>query len=636
MLTTLTHNILVLGSVAALIGCCLLLGSWLIERFGGAFAPAERLLLSIVVGAGVVSTIILVLGWIHAINPIALWTSILGVALPGRHQGPHLLAGLREIRKTLDGWSQLSGAIMKVLLAAIAFVLMLAALPPTTDWDSLMYHLEIPTSFMKQGQLFLPADNLHVAFVGALHMLYLPLLSVSASSGPAVLNASFAVLCGLAVLCLGERLFGRPTSVLAFIALWGSSMLVMVAATPRIDVSVAFVLFLVHYLVITAADDGDSRRLLWAAAVAGFAIGVKYHALLYLAAMLPVAAWVICCRSALRVDRVRLLLTCAGIMTCTAMPWLVKNATLLGAPLYPLMADVILPPWLAEISGSNQVPADVSPATFEVLAQAREPISLRTLLLDPAKLTVEAEAQDFGVPPVLLVLPLAVLFLRSGSLFMLIVPALGYVMLLIAVTQYINLRYLIPAVPALVLASTESLRRLGARLGDRSWQDALLLLALVSLLPAGDAVRRTFATSARAGAVVGVVSDSAYLATSSVPGFRSYYSAIGSLNAHTDETSRTLLLFEARGYYFDRAVLQDNNLTNWPLLQATGAPTRCLQGTGITHVVVNHGAAAYYHRRGADLRALQWHTFPRFAERCLRLVATSGGYEIFRVSSQLP
>lgn len=636
MTSALMHHIIVLASVAGLLGCCFFLGSWVIERVGGTYTPDERLPLALVTGAGAAATIIVGLAAVGYLNAIVLWLSLIVASLPGRHHGRHLLAAMHEVRSSLNGWSPLSGAVVKSLLAAIVLVVLLGALPPTTDWDSLMYHLEVPAAFIHRGSIFVPADNLHVAFVGALHMLYLPLLSLAGGSSPAVLNAALAIVLGFAVLCLGGRLFGRPTGVLSFIALWGSAMSVMVAVTPRIDVSVAFVLFLVHYLVITAAEDHGPGRLLLAAALAGVAIGIKYHALLYLVALLPVSGWAVYRQATTNAGRLRLGLACAGILSVAALPWLAKNAFLLGAPLYPLMAEVMLPPWLAQIAGGSQLPPDVSPLTFGVLAQAREKVSLSTLLFDPGRLTVEAEAQAFGMPPVLFALPLVLVFRRNRKLLMLVIPALGYVLLLVSATEYINLRYLIPALPPLIIASVEAARRLGARLNDRNWQDALLLLALLSLLPTGNALRRAFFTGNRAAVVAGVVPDSVYLATSSVPGFRSYFDATRRLNESTTESDRTLLLFEARGYYFDRSVLQDNNLTNWPLLYATGAPDRCLDGTGITHVLVNHGAAAYYYRRGADLRNLRWDAFPGFAERCLQVVDAWAGYQLFRVTSPSP
>src|SRR5690606_27684524 len=132
-----------------------------------------------------------------------------------------------------------SDLVTWTVFIAVAMVHLTGALVPVTDWDSLMYHVDVPTSFLAEGRLHVPEDNLHVAYVGLWHMLYLPFLSVRAVYGLALLNATYAILLGLAVLIVGERLFGRVVAVGSFLMLWGSSSLVLIATTPRIDVSVA-------------------------------------------------------------------------------------------------------------------------------------------------------------------------------------------------------------------------------------------------------------------------------------------------------------------------------------------------------------------------------------------------------------
>jgi len=80
------------------------------------------------------------------------------------------------------------------------------------------------------------------------------------------------------------------------------------------------------------------------------------------------------------------------------------------------------------------------------------------------------------------------------------------------------------------------------------------------------------------------------------------------------------MLFEARGRYFRRTVLQDDNLTNWPLLAPLLNTDPCLASSGITHVLVNSGALSYYQHRGLDPSVVGWPVFPRFERRCLRRV----------------
>src|SRR5262249_10115931 len=143
--------------------------------------------------------------------------------------------------------------------AAVGFVFLVAIAPPA-DWDSLMYHLRLPAQFLERGQIFLPEDNLHVAFVGLPHMLYLPLLRVGSSSAPAVFSAALTLALGLSVFALGSRFWGDVCGLSGLLLLWSSPVLLLVGGTARIDVTGALFLLLAHYallLAISSKSEGD-------------------------------------------------------------------------------------------------------------------------------------------------------------------------------------------------------------------------------------------------------------------------------------------------------------------------------------------------------------------------------------------
>jgi hypothetical protein len=91
------------------------------------------------------------------------------------------------------------------------------------------------------------------------------------------------------------------------------------------------------------------------------------------------------------------------------------------------------------------------------------------------------------------------------------------------------------------------------------------------------------------------------------------------------------MLFDARGYYFTRPVIQDNDATNWPLLAPKAAGGTCLRETGISHLFVNSHGAVYYIKRGLDERLLQLPALREFTRRCLTPVYARGGMILFEV-----
>lgn len=628
-------SVLTLVLVAVLLVSCFGIGSWILARIPGVWYPAERLYYSVALGCGVLAALLLALGSVGLLQAAPIWAVILLVCAATRRHVIILPECLRSVLEPLRGLNPPLRWIVGGVFATVLLVLLVGAMPPTTDWDSLMYHLEIPRQFLSSGRIHLPEDNLHVAYVGLWHMLYLPFLGVGAAAGPALLNAAVLLLLGLSVLTAGDRLFGPTVAAIAYVVLWGTSSLILVAVTPRLDVSLAFVLFLVHYAVIRSGEDTQPNALVVAAMLAGIAVGMKYHALPFLAALSPVAIWMSFEAEGRRPRALRLIGMCSVVAAVVALPWLLKNVLLLGAPFYPFFTARLMPPWLAAITGSMAVPEAASSDMFRVLGQAREPVSLWALLFAPASVTVEAEARSFSTNPAIFLLPIAFLFIRTRSIATLLLPTLGYLFLLTTVFQFTNLRYLIPAIPALTLVIAESARRAGEKiLADRPLRMMLVLASVLSLLPAAIGIRREIATTRHLAATLGLVSDEAFLAGSRVPGFSAYFAATHWVNDYTAPRDRILLLFMARGYYFDRQVLQDNILTNWPLLISTDATSQCLKDTAITHVLVNHGAAGYYRIRGSDLSMLRWQDFPDFSARCLDSVHRQQGYELFRVKRQ--
>lgn len=608
-----------------------ILGGW---QASGVHA-IERFLFGTVLGLGLLAIGVTVLGALGFLGVVPLAAFLMGgiaVGWKGLRNAP---AAFRDLAGVFREAGPIAGAVSGTVLTLVAGTLVVGALTPVTDWDSLMYHLQIPARFLESGRIHLPEDNLHAAFLGLIHMLYLPLLALGGMAGPGLLSVALALLLGVAVVSAGTRLFGPVSGVCSATLLWGSGMLVMVAATPRVDVSLALFLFLAHYALILQLQNRvrNTGGLVVAAALAGIALGVKYQALAYVGPLLLLGLWTILRDRSPTRDRLKVVGACTAIFALGATPMLLKNLVLLGSPFYPFLAERVVPPWLAAITGSTGVPPGVGPETFGLVAQAREPFNLLDAFLRPEALTVEAEAVAFTTNPAFLLLPLALLFWRDRTLMaLLLVPALYLTMILVPF-EFTNLRYLIPVIPAFTLVSVEVSRRLLERVTATRRATLLLVIGSVAaILPAAQAVGERLLTPDRLQAAAGVLPAQDYLALDPVPGFAAYWNARTRVHESTGPDARILFLFEARGLYFERNVLQDNALTNWPLLRATHATDTCLEGTGITHILLNLGALGFYQSRGMDTGPLGLDAFQEF-NRCLEPIFNEAGYVFFRVRS---
>ena len=125
--------------------------------------------------------------------------------------------------------------------------MLLGALAPPTEWDSLMYHLRIPLWFLETGRIGVPEDSFHVALIGASHFATLPLLAAGVVVGPALVQV---LLLGLTLSAAAQLARGaglsRGGTWLAVAALAGCPALALVAMTARVDVALVLALLCAH------------------------------------------------------------------------------------------------------------------------------------------------------------------------------------------------------------------------------------------------------------------------------------------------------------------------------------------------------------------------------------------------------
>lgn len=612
-------------------------GLWLLAGLGlePERAP-ERFLHAVATGAGIWALLFLVLGLAGALSGVWLAAGVVAGTFLLRNRlaelPPLLDAVVRDVRRRVgDRW--LVAVALATTAGAAVFLLLHGSAPPG-DWDSLMYHLEVPRQWLAEGRITLLEGNLHVAYTSLMQILYLPFLAVGSPAAAALLHGGFALLLGLAVFVVGERLLDEDTAAVSTALLWASGGLLMVAVTARIDTTLAFFLLLGHGAVVAALVEPARGRdhLLRAGLLLGLAVGMKYQALAYTAAVVPVGLWALWRLEETRRRTIGTLTMASLLFLGAAVPWMLKNQLLLGAPFYPFFTDRLLQPWLAALYGTTNVSAVLEGGVPAILSQSREPFDLVSFFVAPERLTVEAEAVHYHTNPLFLLLPLGLLHLRRTALTALAVPALIYAVAVTGIFSTINLRYLFPAIAPLTLAAgflaVETLRRLG-HVGVR--RAVLVAATVLAVLPT---VRSGISWTRRAPVVeqaFGQASRQDYLAA----GFSYYAGLVGTVNRSVPEDGRVLLLWEARGFYLAPAHLPDNVLSNWPLLAPYVQETEsCLERSGITHILAATAAPAYYESRGADPDALGVERFQAFADRCLEAVDGGAGHVLYAVDSE--
>ncbi len=610
-------------------------GRVLLRRIDVELGPLDDLVFAASLGIAVLSLATLILGLLGGLHPAAVLLLPVLLGLAAFRELRDLPRLSRQAARQLlqrRGDRVLWGFGIAVFAAAVVFMF-LYALGPPVDFDALMYHLRVPQQFLDHRRIYLPTDNLHVSRVGLAHMLYLPLLTLSSSAGPATLAAVLAALLGLAVFALCVRLLGEKTASLSLGLLWGTTTILLVAISPRVDVSLTLYLFLAHYALLIALSQPEWRKLFFlAAAFLGFAVGVKLTALPYIAGLSPLIAWIAYHRTRTVANSLQPLGLFGLCFLAAVLPWLIKNWMLLGAPLHPFLAAPVLQPWLRPLFGSTPWPTAIDPDVLNFIWGLRAPFNLRDAFFAPGRLTIEAEGAYQYLNPALLLLPLWLIFIRNKTLSWLVLPVLIFLLIVLAILPSPNLRYLIPAAvpPTIVVA------HIMVAISDRflSKQTArVLLVALtgLALVPTALTVRDWLTWTRAAGHFVGTVSAADYIGNSLGP---EYLEVVRLTDTELAADSRILMLFEARGYYFERSVLQDNKMTNWRLISSAIDDDDCLESVGVTHVLLGLATLRHFVQAGLDPEDIRWSAFQQFAGRCLEPVFQGFNTVLFQVRSR--
>ena len=166
-----------------------------------------------------------------------------------------------------------------------------------------------------------------------------------------------------------------------------------------------------------------------------------------------------------------------------------------------------------------------------------------------------------------------------------------------------------------------------SRFGPRSGLVIFQILTVLLLLPTTTAIVVRTTKSQDLAYLIGLKSRQRVINAE-----KFYYAdTVDYVNHHLFPENRVLMIFEARGFYFKVPVIQDNLLTNWPLLESRSASLSRLKNSGISHLLLNTQARDYYLMRGLDPHTVKLQEFTQFANDYLDIVYENPGYILYEL-----
>ncbi len=482
-----------------------------------------------------------------------------------------------------------------------------SALAPPTAGDALCYHLELPKAFLADHALtYLPYSE-NSTYPLLAEMWFLWALALDGGVAAQLVHWGLGVLLGLATVVLAAPVVGRGWGWIA------GALVVLVPGVnnqmtaPLNDVAFALATTLAVAAWWRVVVAGESRRwLVLAGLAAGGALGTKYLAMLFLAALAVPSAWAF-----LRHRHRRwTLLQGAAIVTVVAAsvagPWYVRAAWYRGNPVYPFLSEVF--------------PGDPGTAEeHETLPESKSPLgrSLTGAIAAPWQVTMHPErfggrGHQLGVL-LLAAVPGVVLTRRLRGLGTLVAVALFYCVCWFVLRQ--NVRFLLPVVPlaaiVVVWVWVEMRRfpRLPRRLAGAAFAATLAAYALVPPARARD----------HAAVAVGWESRDDYLLRQEPTWLAA------DVMGHFSGADTHLLSQDYRAFHFPCRVTRENvyrRRTHYDRAIADPADfSRILRRAGFTHLLLAENVADRGIEYDPTLRRLaeaQWST--PAADRLLPLV----------------
>ena len=315
-----------------------------------------------------------------------------------------------------------------IVLFGVFFLLyFFNAMAPEISFDGSRYHLGLVGRYLREGGFHPITDNLYAALSQGVEMLYLFAYAFGRHSAASLVHFAFLLALVWQIFRYAESAGFRLAGMAAALLVFASPAVGVVAASAYVDVAVAAIAFTLFHLLQVWDGSRQTRLLVAAGLVAGFAFAAKYTAW----AAVPYAVLWVGWRSR-SLQRAALVAVCA---CAVAVPWLARNWVVYRNPVAPFFNQQFPNPYFTvsfESEYRNQMGHYDLTGRREIPMQVTTYGSLGGLL-----------------GPIFLAAPVALLALRRREGRQLLLAALVF-----GANYFSNVgtRFLIPSLPFVALA----------------------------------------------------------------------------------------------------------------------------------------------------------------------------------------
>ncbi len=535
------------------------------------------------------------------------------------------------------------------ILGVAAVINLAGALVPEVFYDSLVFHLAVPSLYKINHGIKYIETIFMSHFPQNMHMLYTLSLLLGIDILAKLMHWAMGIFVVLLVYTFGRKYFNYRVGLLAAAIVYTIPMVAMQSRVTGVELSLTFfellaVFALVNWFTINRRDEKPKAVkdgwLIAAAIFSGLAMGVKYTAMysFFLFAICIFLGAVIIHKRKIKMSFKKTFLFCA-VATALFSPWLIKNTIYTNNPFNPFLSSIFNTKNL--YFGSEYIPLDTKFLTKAAKKWGRFPTrNIKEWLIFPWTLTKGGNDSHSFVGPIFLYLLPLLFFLRKDRLikFLIFLGSAWFLTWSLIATR--NLRFFISGLTLFGIIISYLLLKVEKE--NRYFTKTVVFLVfLMSINNIGWSLVILTANNDPWGVVLGRESREEYLSRDSI-GFNLtpyYRPVVNYVNQNLPMDAKVLFIGEARGYYCEREFVttqaEDPHSIVIRLVRFckdTDELLKKLKNLGITHVLYNR-------REGYRLKAFKifdWQDddfpiFHKFWRNNLKLIYTEKDVYLFEV-----
>ncbi len=536
------------------------------------------------------------------------------------------------------------------LLGVAAIINLVGALIPESFYDSLVFHLAVPTLY-KINHGIRNIETIWIShFPQNMQMLYTMSLLLGTDILAKLIHWIMGIFVVLLVYTFGRKYFNYRVGLLAGAIFYTIPMVAMQSRVTGVELSLTFfdllVIFaLVNWFAINRRDEkpklGKDGWLIVAGIFSGLAMGVKYIAM-YSFPLFAISIFlggVIIHKRKIKMSLKKTFLFCV-VATALFSPWLIKNTIYTNNPFNPFLSSVFKSKNF--YFGSEYTRVD----TKNYLSRGAKKWSkyptrnLKEWLIFPWTLTKKGKDSNSFVGPIFLYLLPLLFFLRKESLIKFLIFLGAAWFLAWSLIAMRNLRFFIAGLTLFGIIISYLLLKVGKE--NRYFTKIVIFLVFLMLINnVGWSVVILTTNKDPWGVVLGRESREEYLYRDSIGRnlMPYYYPVVKYINQNLPLDAKVLFIGEARGYYCERefvtTLAEDLHSIVTRLVRFckdTDELLERLKSLGITHVLYNRREG--YRLKGFKIFDWQGDDFPifhKFWRNNLKLIYTEKDVYLFEV-----